>query len=140
MFKSMMIVGNDIELKLKCVRTLIIYASFGFACISSSEKFDDNSCIISTKSIVNPCNRVTSMWHERLGHPNHHVLQLVLQHYKISTSNKKVIDFGSTCAVKKSHRLPSCSSESVDISPLELFIVIYGVLPMSLPLMDFSII
>ena len=107
----MMIVGNDIELKLKCVRTLIIYASFGFACISSSEKFDDNSCIISTKSIVNPCNRVTSMWHERLGHPNHHVLQLVLQHCKIPTSSKSLNDFFSACAVGKSHRLPS--SESV---------------------------
>ena len=72
-----------------------VSASSGFACISSSDKSSATSCISSTKSNVNPCNRITFLWHERLGQSNHHVLQLVLQHCKIPTSHKNVIDFCS---------------------------------------------
>jgi len=59
-----------------------------------------------------PCNRTNNLWHDRLGHPNHHVLKFFLQHCKILISNKNIVDFCFACAVGKPRRLPS--------SPLEL--------------------
>jgi len=52
-------------------------------CLSSSVNSFVNSCNKNAESTVNPCNRSSSLWHDRLGHPNHHVLQLVLQQCNI---------------------------------------------------------
>lgn len=89
-------------------------------CLSSSVNSSVNSCNKNANFIVNPCNRSSNLWHDRLGHPNHHVLQLVLKHCNIPTVNKNLISFCSTCAAGKSHRLPSSPSTSVYSSPLEL--------------------
>lgn len=69
---------------------------------------------------VNSCNRSNSIWHDRLGHPNSHVLQLVLKHCNIPTINKNLLEFCSACAAGKSNRLPSFPSNSVNSFRLEL--------------------
>nr|KYP32713.1 Retrovirus-related Pol polyprotein from transposon TNT 1-94 [Cajanus cajan] len=60
------------------------------------------------------------------GHPNSHVMKLVMNHCKISPSNKIDSHFCSSCCMGKSHKLPSYTSNSV-YSPLELiFTNIWG--------------
>ena len=93
--------------------------------------------LTTTSSIANKESTVTSSsgfsslstvshWHARLGHPNSHVLKLVLDQCNISSSNKVVTDFCASCCVGKSHRLSSHASTSV-YSPLELvFIDLWG--------------
>ena len=61
-----------------------------------------------------------SLWHSRLGHPHSHVLNLVLRQCNVSSSNKNVPEFCSSCCVGKSHRLPSSVSTTVYTMPLEL--------------------
>ena len=106
-------------------------------CLSSSVNSSVNSCNKNADFVVNPCNRYSSLWHDRLGHPNHHVLQLVLQHFNIPTVNKNLISFCSPCAAGKSHRLPSCPTTSVYSTLWNWFIVIFGVHLMLIPLMAF---
>ena len=52
----------------------LVFASFALACISTFEKSYVTSCNRSEKFIVNPCTSTRSLWHDRLGHPNSHVL------------------------------------------------------------------
>lgn len=53
------------------------------------------------------------MWHNRLGHPNSHVMQIVLKQCKIPVSNRVDCHFCLTCCAGKSHRLPSHIFNSV---------------------------
>ena len=54
-----------------------------------------------------------------LGHPNDHVMKIVLNHCNISNLNKSFTKFCSSCCMGKAHRLPSHNSTFV-YSPLEL--------------------
>ena len=75
------------------------------------------SYVVSNFAMLPPS--IVSLWHARLGHPNSHVMMLVFNHCNISSSNKIVLDFCSSCCMGKSHRLPSHSS-TFFYSPLEL--------------------
>jgi hypothetical protein len=61
------------------------------------------------------------VWHSRLGHPNHQVLQFMLKHQQIpvlkSKSNKLLC---IPCQLAKSRKLPFCDSSRVTSAPLEL--------------------
>nr|KYP59279.1 Retrovirus-related Pol polyprotein from transposon TNT 1-94 [Cajanus cajan] len=66
------------------------------------------------------------MWHTRLGHPNSHVLKLVLTQCNLLPSNTYVTEFCLSCCVGKS-RLPSSASQIVYSAPLDLiFIDLWG--------------
>lgn len=69
---------------------------------------------------VSAVSSSSTLWHERLGHPNFHVLRMVLNHCKIDPSNKMPIDFCSSCCLGKLHRLPSTDSKKIYSSPLGL--------------------
>ena len=78
----------------------------------------NSSSNIGSKSVVSSTN-VANLWHARLGHPNDHVMKIVLNHCNISHLNKNFTEFCSSCCMGKAHRLPSHNSTSV-YSPLEL--------------------
>jgi len=91
---------------------------------------DHRPQLLSTTSTANKESTVTSssgfsspstvnLWHARLGHPNSHVLKLVLDECNISSSNKVISDFCASCCVGKSHRLSFYAFTSI-YSPLEL--------------------
>ena len=47
---------------------------------TSKVNYPLDTCNKIDNSLVTPCNGSNSVWHDRLGHPNSHVLQLVLKH------------------------------------------------------------
>jgi len=72
------------------------------------------------------------MCHVRLGHPNDHILKLVLIHCNIPISNKETTFFCSAYAVGKSLRLLSSISTTTYSKPLELvYSYLWGPSPMS---------
>ena len=96
--------------------------------LSSSDPFVGSAIVSSLSSAVdtvaNKASNVVSnfvlllstnvnLWHARLGHPNSHVMKLVFNHCKISSSNKIDLDFCASCCMGKSHMFPSHSSISV---------------------------
>nr|KYP67039.1 Retrovirus-related Pol polyprotein from transposon TNT 1-94 [Cajanus cajan] len=62
----------------------------------------------------------STMWHTRLGHPNSHVLKLVLTQCNLLSSNTHVTEFCSSCCVGKSRRLPSSASQTIYSAPLDV--------------------
>nr|KYP40244.1 Retrovirus-related Pol polyprotein from transposon TNT 1-94 [Cajanus cajan] len=97
-------------------------------------EFHANHCLVKSKETnevllqvyclnLNKSSDVSSsstMWHTRLGHPNSHVLKLVLTQCNLLPSNTYVTEFCSSCYVGKSHRLPSSASQTVYSAPLDL--------------------
>ena len=84
---------------------------------TTSSTANKESTVTSSSGFSSPST--VNLWHARLGHPNSHVLKLVLDQCNISSSNKVISDFCASCCVGKSHRLSSYASTSV-YSPLEL--------------------
>ena len=84
---------------------------------TTSSTANKDSTVTSSSGFSSP--NTISLWHARLGHPNSHVLKLVLDQCNISSSNKVITDFCASCCVRKSHRLSSHAFTSV-YSPLEL--------------------
>nr|KYP50090.1 Retrovirus-related Pol polyprotein from transposon TNT 1-94 [Cajanus cajan] len=97
------------------------------ALVSSSAKIPSQSAV-STSAVLDNFNLIKSsdvsssstMWHTRLGHPNSHVLKLVLTQCNLLPSNTYVTEFCSSCCVGKSRRLPSSASQTVYFAPLDL--------------------
>lgn len=73
-----------------------------------------------TNSVASVETKSSNLWHARLGHPNFHVMKLILQQCNIQLSNKNAVDFCASCCVGKSDRLPSSLSNIVCSAPLEL--------------------
>jgi len=86
--------------------------------LSHSTANVNSSSNIGSKYVVSSTN-VANLWHARLGHPNDHVMKIVLNHCNISHLNKNFTEFCSSCCMGKNHRLPSHNSTSL-YSPLEL--------------------
>jgi len=87
-----------------------------------SKKSQINTVSVSannSESFVVSSSKPSNLWHARLGHPNDHVLRLVLTQCNIHSINK-TIDFCNSCGVGKSNRLSSSLSNTVYNSPLEL--------------------
>ena len=72
-----------------------------------------------SESFVVSSSKPSNLWHARLGHPNDHVLRLVLTQCNIHSINKTTY-FCNSCYVGKSHRLSSSLSNTIYNSPLEL--------------------
>jgi hypothetical protein len=61
------------------------------------------------------------VWHSHLGHPNHQVLQFILNHPQIPLLRSKSNQLLCTpCQLAKSRKLPFCDSSRVTSTPLEL--------------------
>jgi hypothetical protein len=61
------------------------------------------------------------VWHSRLGHPNHQVLQFMLNHQQIPVLKSKSSQLLCTpCQLAKSRKLPFCDNSHVTSTPLEL--------------------
>lgn len=84
--------------------------SIGHAVSSIDSLVSDPSVIANTSAI----------WHSRLGHPSSNILKIVLNQCNITPSNKNFVEFCNSCAVGKSHRIPSHNSSTVYSTPLEL--------------------
>ena len=59
---------------------------------SSALTINNNSSTVMSDS-VSPSLSISNLWHARLGHPNDHVMKLVLSHCNISSSNKNSREF-----------------------------------------------
>ena len=64
----------------------------------------------------------TNLWHKRLGHPNFHVVQVVMKLRNPSISSIRKHSFFNLCQIAKSHRLSFPSSLS---RALKLFDLIH---------------
>lgn len=64
-------------------------------------------------------NGVSQQWHARLGHPSFHVLQFVLNKFKIRCSNSG-LSFCDSCKVGELHLLPFANCKIIAKKPLEL--------------------
>jgi hypothetical protein len=61
------------------------------------------------------------VWHSRLGHPNHQVLQFMLNRQQIPVLKSMSTQLLCTpCQLVKSRKLPFCDSSRVTSTPLEL--------------------
>ena len=85
---------------------------------SSALTVNNNSSTV-ISNFVSSSLSVANLWHARLGHPNDHVMKIVLTHCNIASLNKNSTGFCASCCMGRSHRLPSHNSTSV-YSPLEL--------------------
>jgi hypothetical protein len=64
---------------------------------------------------------IADVWHSRLGHPNHQVLEFMLNHQQIPMLKSKSSQFLCTpCQLGKSRKLLFCDSSRVTSAPLEL--------------------
>lgn len=70
-------------------------------------------------SVYNKCH-TSSLWHNRLGHPNPRIVHHVLKTCNISFSNKESLRHA--CAVRKSHNLPFHDSLTQYTSPVQLIV------------------
>jgi hypothetical protein len=88
------------------------------------------SCLVSSTSSFEPssypspvintlCKSAQFNWHLRLGHPNPHSMQTILDLCNIRSSNKNDM-FCSACCMGKAHRLHSPLSTTQYSTPLEL--------------------
>jgi histone deacetylase 1/2 len=70
------------------------------------------------------CNSLSpstyDLWHYRLGHPHHEVLNKTLSLCNVAIPNKTKFTFCSSCCMGKAHRLPSSPSITVYTEPLAL--------------------
>lgn len=87
-------------------------------CLSSSSSSAANNT--SAKSPIK-CNRNSSLWHIRLGHPNCHILKLVMKSCNIPNSNSNTVEFCQACTIGKSHCLPSQLSSTMIFGVLHIF-------------------
>ena len=62
----------------------------------------NNSSNKGSKSGFSSSN-VANLWHARLGHPNDHVMKIVLNHCNISHLNKSFTKFCFSCCMGKTH-------------------------------------
>lgn len=68
------------------------------------------------------------LWHERLGHPHQHVVNLILKGINLTPIEKSSYDLCSAFQMGKSHRLHTLNVTLDHYTPLTLFIQICGVL------------
>jgi len=101
------------NLKLQDNLSLLMFAStvLNVDSPSSTLTVNNNSSTVMSNSISSSLN-VANLWHARLGHPNDHLLKIVLTHCNIDSLNKNSIGFCSSCCMGTSHRLPSHGSSS----------------------------
>jgi len=84
----------------------------------------------STSSSTQSFPSMYGIWHSRLGHPHHEVLQSIIKLCNIQLPNKSLSDFCTACCLGKVHRLPSFASQMTYIKPLELiFCDLWGPAP-----------
>ena len=77
-------------------------------------------------SIVKP---YLARWHERLGHPSSVIVKQVVNKGNLPLSSSQNIEsVCDACQCAKSHQLPYPKSNSVSRAPLELILVMYGVM------------
>ena len=79
----------------------------------------NNNSSILMSNYVSSSLSVANLWHARLGHPNDHIMKIVLTHCNIASLNKNSTGFCASCCMGKFYKLPSHSSTSA-YSPLEL--------------------
>jgi histone deacetylase 1/2 len=96
---------------------------------ASNFSLDNKPLIASVHNTSIQCNSMQNLsssskylWHLRLGHPNEHVLKLVLNQCNLSfnNTNKDFSTFCTACCMGKAHRLHSPSSTTTYTQPLEL--------------------
>src|ERR1044072_4884628 len=92
---------------------------YAFPSMLSSSTVLNKRLYLPTVNTVSKCTSFMD-WHNRLGHPNHDVLNSVLSSCNIPIHNKKSISFCKACCMGKIHKLPSSSSTTVYSNPLEL--------------------
>jgi len=100
------------NLKLQESPSLLMSAVSSVASPSPALTINNNSSTVMSDSISSSLS-IANLWHARLGHPNDHVMKLVLTHCNISSSNKNSTGFCASCCMGKSHRLPSHTSTSI---------------------------
>ena len=87
----------------------------------------------STSSSVKSFPSLYIIWHSRLGHPHHEMLQSIIKLCNVKISNKNASDFCTACCLGKVHRLPSYASKMTYTKPLELiFCDLWGPAPVEL--------
>jgi hypothetical protein len=77
-------------------------------------------------------------WHSRLGHPSLRLVRQVVSQNNLALLRTKPSVVCHACQLGKSHQLPFHLSSSVFAHPLDLFSLMYGVLPLFLQLMEIS--
>ena len=79
-FHNLQLLGNPFLLMSTSAPVTNVHFSYSTATVN-------NSSSIGSKSVVSSSN-VANLWHARLGHPNDHVMKIVLNHCNISHLNK----------------------------------------------------
>ena len=70
------------------------------------------------------------IWHQRLGHPALRTTRSILFSNKLPLSNKKCMDFCTTCPMDKSHKLPFTAHFPNASAPTEIIhIDLWGASP-----------
>lgn len=62
----------------------------------------------------------SSHWHQRLGHPNHHVFKLLANSHFIPCSSNKLPSLCHSCQMGKHVKLPFSLSNTISKSPFDL--------------------
>ena len=65
----------------------------------SALTINNNSSTVMSNSVSSSFS-IANLWHARLGHPNDHVMNLVLTHCNICSSNKNCTGFCACCMGK----------------------------------------
>nr|KYP52269.1 Retrovirus-related Pol polyprotein from transposon TNT 1-94 [Cajanus cajan] len=95
---------------------------------NNSISVSSEPCIFLSEKCKNTVPSTYKQWHLRLGHPHHDALIKALKicNIHIPTVNK-ISDFGDSCCIAKSHRIPSQPSITVYSKPLEfIFLDVWG--------------
>ena len=66
---------------------------------TSATTINNTSNIVSNSDVTSSSS--VNLWHARLGHPNDHVIKIVLKQCNISQLNKNIIEFCSSCCMVK---------------------------------------
>jgi len=62
---------------------------------TSAATANNTSNIVSNSDVTSSSS--ANLWHDRLGHPNEHVMKIVLKQCNISQLNKNITEFCSSC-------------------------------------------
>ena len=103
---------NNLQLQGSPLLLMSTFVPVTNADLSYSTANVNSSSNIGSKSVVSSTS-VANLWHASLGHPNDHVMKIVLNHCNIFHLNKNFTEFCSSCCMGKAHRLPSHNSTSV---------------------------
>jgi len=101
--------------------------------LTTSAKNSNNSVLSTIPlvhfTIVKNFSNSLSVWHLRQGHVHFDALKIVLSKCNIPVVNKS-LDFYTSCCLGKAHKFPSSASTAHYNAPWELFLVIFGGLPL----------